>query len=268
MVKTEPPQSVHSSHADGDRLGGLPFGAVADDAMINGVALDRLAAGFGNQAADLVDRKDFGRFGAGVVIDQLVPHGAVKVVGPVPERGLRRAVGRGKRAGTAVMVDGAAAHHGAYAVAIAARVGKPLQDDETGPFAANDQTLPTTEYAIARLSEYGLAHLLVMGATRDLTGTPLEHLAGDTMFRHFRPLYAGTLIANVGFDLPRANALIAEGTADLVAFGTPFIANPDLPARLAAGAPLAEPDWDRVYASGARGYSDYPALAALLSAVN
>lgn len=139
---------------------------------------------------------------------------------------------------------------------------------ETGPFAVNDQTLPTAEYAIARLSEYGLAHLLVMGATRDLTGTPLEHLAGDAMFRHFRPLYAGTLIANVGFDLPRANALIAEGTADLVAFGTPFIANPDLPARLAAGAPLAEPDWDRVYASGARGYSDYPALAALLSAVN
>ena len=53
-------------------------------------------------------------------------------------------------------------------------------------------------------------------------------------------------------------AAIAEPIADLVAFGRPYIANPDLVERFATGAPLAEVDWTTVYASGPRGYSDYP----------
>jgi N-ethylmaleimide reductase len=61
-------------------------------------------------------------------------------------------------------------------------------------------------------------------------------------------------------DAERGNRLIAEGLADLVAFGRPFIANPDLVERLKTGAPLSEIDWTTVYASGPKGYSDYPAL--------
>jgi N-ethylmaleimide reductase len=60
-------------------------------------------------------------------------------------------------------------------------------------------------------------------------------------------------------DAERASRLIADGLADLVAFGRPFIANPDLVERLKTGAPLAEVDWTTVYASGAKGYTDYPA---------
>ncbi|WP_210585387.1 alkene reductase [Streptomyces sp. GESEQ-35] len=131
---------------------------------------------------------------------------------------------------------------------------------ETGPFEANDETLPVTEYAVGRLNDFGLSHLLMMGGTRDLTGTPLQALAGDGMFRHFRRLYRGTLIGTVDFDLERAGALISSGDADLIAFGRPFISNPDLAARFAAGAPLADIDWATVYGGGARGYSDYPAL--------
>jgi N-ethylmaleimide reductase len=78
------------------------------------------------------------------------------------------------------------------------------------------------------------------------------------MFRHFRPTYKGTLIANVNMNRERGNRLIAEGLADLIAFGRPYIANPDLVQRFAAGAPLAEVDWETVYASGPRGYTDYP----------
>ena len=52
--------------------------------------------------------------------------------------------------------------------------------------------------------------------------------------------------------------IIAEGLADLAAFGRPYIANPDLVQRFAEDAPLAEVDWDTVYASGPHGYSDYP----------
>ena len=131
---------------------------------------------------------------------------------------------------------------------------------ETGPFAANDETLPMAEYAIRELSGYGLSHLLMMGNTTDFTGTPLEKLMGDGLFRHFRPIFRGTLIANVDMTAERGNRLIAAGLADLVAFGRPFIANPDLVERLETGAPLAEIDWTTVYASGPEGYCDYPAL--------
>jgi N-ethylmaleimide reductase len=127
-----------------------------------------------------------------------------------------------------------------------------------GAFVANDQTLPTAEHVIRRLNDYDLSHLLLMGATTDFSGTALAPLAGDGMFRHFREVYSGTLIANVGMDQARGNRLIAEGLADMIAFGRPYIANPDLVARFAAGAPLAEVGWDTVYASGPEGYIDYP----------
>ena len=81
---------------------------------------------------------------------------------------------------------------------------------------------------------------------------------GRSMFRHFRPLYKGTLIANMKMDRDRGNSLIAERLSDLVAFGRPYIANPDLVQRFADNTPLAEVDWETVYASGPHGYSDYP----------
>ena len=59
-------------------------------------------------------------------------------------------------------------------------------------------------------------------------------------------------------DRARGNRLIAEGLADLVAFGRPYIANPDLVQSFAENTPLAEVDWETVYASGPHGYSDYP----------
>jgi N-ethylmaleimide reductase len=141
----------------------------------------------------------------------------------------------------------------------ARRVGVKISPmREGGAFAANDETLPITEYVIGKLNAYNLSHLLLMGSTTDFSGTPLEKLADDGMFRHFRPIYKGTLIANVNMHRERGNRLIAEGLADLIAFGRPYIANPDLVQRFAAGAPLAEVDWETVYASGSHGYSDYP----------
>jgi len=140
----------------------------------------------------------------------------------------------------------------------ATRVGVKISPmHEGGAFAANDETLPITEYAIRKLNAYNLSHLLLMGNTTDFSNTPLEKLSGDGMFRHFRSIYKGTLIANVNMQRERGNRLIAEGSADLIAFGRPYIANPDLVQRFAAGAPLAEVDWETVYASGAHGYSDY-----------
>lgn len=142
-----------------------------------------------------------------------------------------------------------------------ARVGVKISPmHENGPFAANDETLPMAEYAIRELSGYGLSHLLLMGNTTDFTGTPLEHLIDDGMFRHFRPIYQGTLIANTKMDAARGANLIESGLADMVAFGRPYIADPDLVERIANGAPLAEVDWTNVYGAGPQGYTDYPSL--------
>jgi N-ethylmaleimide reductase len=77
-----------------------------------------------------------------------------------------------------------------------------------------------------------------------------------------RAHYKGTLILNGGYDRARAEADIASGLADLIAFGVPFLANPDLPERLAQGAALNAPDQATFYGGGAKGYTDYPALTA------
>lgn len=130
----------------------------------------------------------------------------------------------------------------------------------SGAFVANADTLPDMEYVIRKLNDYDLAHLLMMGATTDFTGGPLEHLAGDGMFQHFRKLYHGHLIANVDMTQERANRLIKAGLADSVAFGRTFIANPDLPERFLAGATFNEINWSTVYAPGPEGYTDYPVM--------
>lgn len=77
-----------------------------------------------------------------------------------------------------------------------------------------------------------------------------------------RPLSQAAWFAGVGFDPARARQWVEGGLADAILFGQAFIANPDLPARIAAGAPLAAADPATFYSGGARGYTDYPALEA------
>ena len=76
----------------------------------------------------------------------------------------------------------------------------------------------------------------------------------------FRPLWRGALIANKGYDLERANAVLGHGAADLVSFATLYLANPDLPERLRRGGPFNVPDRKTFYGGAAAGYTDYPAL--------
>lgn len=77
-----------------------------------------------------------------------------------------------------------------------------------------------------------------------------------------RKHYSGNLIANMGYQQDEAEAQIAAGNVDAVAFGVPFIANPDLLERFSTGAQLNQPDPDTFYTSGAKGYTDYPVLTA------
>jgi N-ethylmaleimide reductase len=76
----------------------------------------------------------------------------------------------------------------------------------------------------------------------------------------FRPMTSVPIIVNTGFDKAKANAVLASGNADLVAFGAVYIANPDLVERFRTDAPLNKPDPALFYGVGAKGYTDYPVL--------
>jgi hypothetical protein len=88
-----------------------------------------------------------------------------------------------------------------------------------------------------------------------------EHQGPDALGPFLKKEFGGAYIANEGFTLEAAEAALAAGEADAVAFGKPFLANPDLPERLRRGAPLNEPKPETFYALGPEGYIDYPALA-------
>jgi 2,4-dienoyl-CoA reductase-like NADH-dependent reductase (Old Yellow Enzyme family) len=77
-----------------------------------------------------------------------------------------------------------------------------------------------------------------------------------------RPLYRGKIFLNGGFDAASARERMAEGVADGISFGRPFISNPDLVRRLAVGAPFSAGDSSTFYQGGAQGYVDYPTLDA------
>lgn len=78
--------------------------------------------------------------------------------------------------------------------------------------------------------------------------------------QQIRERFDGLYIANGGYDKARGNDVIATGAADLVAYGIPFLANPDLPARLRLNATLNEADQATFYGGDLHGYTDYPAL--------
>ena len=111
-------------------------------------------------------------------------------------------------------------------------------------------------YVCKRLSGYGLAYLHIVDA---LEGD-IRHGANVVDLRVLRDAYEGVLVANGGYDKARANAAIESGLADAVSFGALFLANPDLPARFKADAPLNAPDPATYYTQEAAGYTDYPSL--------
>ena len=90
-----------------------------------------------------------------------------------------------------------------------------------------------------------------------MRGDFLQQQSGDVM-TPVREHYRGVLIGNMGYTAAEASAAIAQGKVDGVAFGTAFLANPDLPERIAAGAPLNPPQPASFYTPGPAGYTDYP----------
>lgn len=108
-----------------------------------------------------------------------------------------------------------------------------------------------TRFLAKYLSQFGLAYLHLMRA--DFFGVQQADVV--TIAREH---YKGHLMVNMGYSAEEAAEVLRNKAADSVAFGTAFLANPDLPARVKAGAELNTPDQETFYTSDAKGYTDYP----------
>ena len=108
-------------------------------------------------------------------------------------------------------------------------------------------------YLAKELSSKKLAYLHLMRADFE------EQQEGDVV-TPAREHYDGNLVLNMGYTPEEAEKAVSLGQADAIAFGTSFLANPDLPERIAKDAPLNEPEPSTFYTSGPEGYTDYPAL--------
>ncbi len=113
-------------------------------------------------------------------------------------------------------------------------------------------------YLLEQLNDYNLAYVHLMEAISDVSD--IDNYP-TKVTEYFRNIYNGTIITNAGYDQDSGNEAIENGTADLVAYGRLFLANPDLPARFEANAKLNDQDKSTFYGGDEEGYTDYPFMS-------
>ncbi|WP_340588479.1 alkene reductase [Erythrobacter alti] len=145
----------------------------------------------------------------------------------------------------------------------AGRVGVRLTPIGGAGGSADARPEETYPAAAALLSGRGLAYLHVVRAT-DHGGESGNQSDGDAILKDMRTRFDGAFIANGNLSPEDAARWIEDDRADAVAFGRQFIANPDLPERIAKGGPYNDPDQATFYGGGAQGYVDYQAADAVL----
>lgn len=136
------------------------------------------------------------------------------------------------------------------------RVGIRLSPMGTFNDVNDANPLETFTYLLEQLNDMGLAYVHVNKP--DWAGGTYEGF--DELYRTLRDVYSGTMIHCGGHTAESAEAVIANGEADLVAFGRAYIANPDLAVRIEAGAEWNALDAGTLYGGGAKGYTDYPTM--------
>jgi N-ethylmaleimide reductase len=134
------------------------------------------------------------------------------------------------------------------------RVGLRLSPSGTFNDMSDSDPHGTFSYVIEQLNAFNLAYLHL----REFDGADIRHGGTPIHTSYFRPIYKGNLMVNTGYTLETGNAAITDGKADLVAYGVPYISNPDLVERFQAGAPLTPPDTATFYGGDGKGYTDYP----------
>lgn len=139
------------------------------------------------------------------------------------------------------------------------RIGLRLNPSLHGVFGMtmDEESIPTFDYIIEKLNNYNLSYLHLSEPFTDVSELPF---AEPNIAQRYRPMYKGAIIINSGFDQKKGNEVVLEGLADAVAYGKPYISNPDLVERFADNAELAEWDQDTFYVPGENGYTDYPSM--------
>ncbi|EJT05880.1 alkene reductase [Rhizobium sp. CCGE 510] len=158
-----------------------------------------------------------------------------------------------------------------FPLEVAAAVTEILGGDRVGYRVGPSMTLhsmhdsapiETFTYLAAELDRLGLAYLHV---TEGVAGPDAPSPGVERVAPHLRRAFSRTLILNGGYDAELGEAAISRGEADLIAYGVPFLASPDLPKRFRRGAELNIPDYPSFYVPGedeSVGYTDYPSLGA------
>jgi len=148
------------------------------------------------------------------------------------------------------------------AEATVAAIGKDKVGIRFSPGGAFNDCLPfegqeeAYAYLAKKMKEIGLVYVHLVD--HSAMGAPE---VARSMKEHLRDAFASTIIISGGYDFERANKDLEDGLGHLVAFGRPFLANPDLVERFKQGADLNDPDYDTFYTPGAKGYTDYPTLS-------
>ena len=139
------------------------------------------------------------------------------------------------------------------------RVGVRLSPSSSLYGMGDSTPLVTFAHLVRELDARGIGYLTMLepNAKEKEKAVSITDVAGT-----FRTMTTVPFITNTGYDKTKGNAVLGNGNADLVAFGVPYIANPDLVARFRQDAPLNKPNPALFYGVGAEGYTDYPALAA------
>ncbi len=134
------------------------------------------------------------------------------------------------------------------------RVGVRISPQNTQNDVDDSDPQALFNHVAKGLADKGVAYLHVVEG--DTSGKPVP--AFD--YAALKHLFGGIVITNNNFDRARATAAVAEGRADMVAFGKPFISNPDLVIRLLLGTPVATANRETFYGGGEEGYTDYQFL--------
>lgn len=136
------------------------------------------------------------------------------------------------------------------------RVGVRLSPGGTFNDMCDSAPQQTFGYVVQSMASLNLAYLHLVEPSLPQG----EHPTPDLSARYFRPIYPGTLIVAGGYTHDKADMVLQQGLADLVAFGQLYIANPDLVERFKRNAPLNPPDYSSFYGGTDKGYIDYPTL--------